>query len=257
MKKHFPKNGFTLIELIIVITVVTVLISLVVSLNKFYIHSKYQMVAKEYSNIKNSVDNFKTIFDQLPGDFNRASFHFDNVLCPNGNAPTGCNGNNNNIIDTYDESYRFWQHLYLSGLINKSFTGVKSINSPFSTDANSYSSKFINNALFFVGSINASMKFEPSYGNRIYLDKVVASYFSSTSGVLSPQKALAFDNKFDDGKPRTGIINSETFYDQVNVQNSPYCTELGPLGSESFNTLINDNYNSAIEQTVCRLIFRF
>ncbi len=100
-------------------------------------------------------------------------------------------------------------------------------------------------------------KFEPAYGNRIYLDKTVFGYFRSNEGVLTPEEALAFDIKFDDAKPRTGKINAETHYNLANNQSAPYCTTLGSSGSSVYTTRIADTYNTALDEKVCRLIFRF
>ncbi|MBT4989496.1 MAG: hypothetical protein HOM96_03040 [Rickettsiales bacterium] len=263
MQKLEARSAFSLLELVIVFTTISLLMIIIFSSKKILNDGKVKLLAKEYANIQNLSDNFKIIYDQLPGDFNRASYYWSNVAsnCTNDQAPTGCNGNNNGIIDTYDESYRFWQHLYLAELVMVEYIGVAESGTeaidPFTTGENSLISKLSENAFFFIGAINDINKFEPSYGNRIYLDKTVFGYFRSNEGILSPKQALAFDIKFDDAKPRTGKINAETYYNLANNQIAPYCTGLGSSGSSVYATKIADIYNTVTDQMVCRLIFRF
>ncbi|MBT4921727.1 MAG: type II secretion system protein [Rickettsiales bacterium] len=257
------RSAFSLLEIIIVLTVISTLMVVMISSKRILADGQIKLLAKEVANIQNITDNFVVIYEQLPGDFNRASFHWSSFAanCTNAAAPSGCNGDNDGVIETYNESYRFWQHLYLAGLVTNEFTGIAGsgveASDPFSTSSNSPVSKFSENALFFIGSIYDSDKFEPPYGNRIYLDKTVFGYFRSNEGILTAEDALAFDIKFDDAKPRTGRINAETYYNLDNNQASPYCTTLGSSGSLVYATRIADTYNTATDQRVCRLIFKF
>jgi hypothetical protein len=263
MQKIKTSSAFSVLEIVIVLTALSLLMVMVMSANKLFFDTKLKLAYKEFANIESLSDKFFTLYDQLPGDFDHAAefWSSDFANCTNDPAPTGCNGNNNGLIDTYDESYRFWQHLYLAKLIDYAYSGVKADGSEssvaFTTTDNSKISSYVENAFFFIGSDNLSNIFEPPYGNRIYLDKTIYGYFRADRGLTSPNEALAFDIKFDDGKPRTGKINAETFYNLDNNQASPYCTNLGSSGSIVFADIVADTYNTDNEKYVCRLIYKF
>ena len=263
MQKIKSNNAFSVLEVVIVLTTIAILMVTVMSANKLFFDTKLKLIYKEFANIESLSNKFFTLYDQLPGDFDNASEFWSSEVanCSNDLAPDGCDGNNNGLIDTYDESYRFWQHLYLADLTDFAYSGAKTDGTEssvaYTNSKNSKVSNYYENAFFFIGSDNMANIFEPPYGNRIYLDKTIYGYFRTDRGLVTPSEALAFDIKFDDGKPRTGKLNSETFYNLDNNQAAPYCTNLGSSGSTNFADIVADTYNTDNKKNVCRLIYKF
>jgi hypothetical protein len=66
-------------------------------------------------------------YSQIPGDMTNANDYWPG--CNSGTTSAQCNGNGNGTIEythnsNDNESTRYWQHLYLAGLINKNFDGT-------------------------------------------------------------------------------------------------------------------------------------
>lgn len=123
-------EGFTLLEILIVLTIVAVIIASILSTRSLIRGAQIQAVMSEYQMYAGAIKNFKSKYYALPGDFAGATALWGEVSasCKVG-AATGtqtCNGNGNGLIEFDTSNYEHiaaWRHLGLSGFINQNFTG--------------------------------------------------------------------------------------------------------------------------------------
>ena len=116
MKSMQKQNGFTLIEIAIVLVIIGLLLGGVMKGQELINSAKVKNLATDFRNIPVYIYGYQDKFKALPGDDLTAIAHVD---------PTGVNatvnGNGNGIIDgnynaTSGESFNFWQHVRLAGL---------------------------------------------------------------------------------------------------------------------------------------------
>lgn len=117
------RNGFTLVELAIVMTIVGLLIGGVLKGQELLENSRMGTLASQLKSYEGAITTFRDIYKGIPGDHNNAT----NVLkgCIAGN--NCANGDGNGIVGTgavnwhvsYDssESFQIWKHLVLAELI--------------------------------------------------------------------------------------------------------------------------------------------
>lgn len=129
MRSH---NGFTLIEMVIVISIIALLAGGVIAGRALLHNSELQNVIVEYQYYSTAIHNFKTKYNAMPGDYASASETWDAATgCTNGiwgGMPTNlsvCNGNGDGYIQMTGpfEHILAWRHLGISGFINEGFQG--------------------------------------------------------------------------------------------------------------------------------------
>ena len=124
--------GFTLVELAIVLTVISLIAGGIIAARSIIRVSQIQAVMGEYQMYAAAIKNFQNKYHALPGDFSTASALWGEVSggCQYGTG-TGtqtCNGDGDGAIefDAATPNYEHitaWRHLGLSGLINQNYTG--------------------------------------------------------------------------------------------------------------------------------------
>ncbi len=180
---------------------------------------KLKSVFKEINQIGVAVKQFNTLYETIPGDFGNSYFYFGDGCGGDAAAPTGCNGNNDGIIQDADsatrssvESLRFWQHLKLADLIEGSFSGViGSQENGYHNTENSYNSKYMNYDIIVYTSVFMS----GAYGNALHpynnivLDNPMLyeeRWSSVDDAPFTLSEVYFLDNKFDDGATKTGLL---------------------------------------------------
>jgi prepilin-type N-terminal cleavage/methylation domain-containing protein len=189
-------KAFTLAELAIVITIIS-LLSLVTTIwNKFMAQSRTQAVIAEAHNYTNAVDVFHMKYDALPGDMNNAT----TVL-----SGAAGNGNGDGGIDAYNELYLAWNHLSLAQIVPGIYTGLQATGPIFAT--NVPASRYPNMCWTMEKCTTAS-----SYCSNIPANVLTVGGPYSTwgcyDGFMSKKDAKYIDMKMDDGLPSTGNVRS-------------------------------------------------
>lgn len=142
-------NGFTLVELSIVLVILGLLVGGVLAGQSLIRAAELRSVTTQYMSYKTAVNAFRDKYFALPGDMPNAVRYWgaqaggttdgvDSTCAALTAAATGtatCNGNGNNQIGetggSYYEWYRFWQHLANAGLVEGTFTGVAGAGSSY------------------------------------------------------------------------------------------------------------------------------
>jgi len=206
------RSGFSLVELSIVLIIIGLLVAGVSSGSKLIKQTKLRALIGEIEDIRIAIKTFQSTYEYVPGDLPDAYDYWGSDCGTNALFPTGCNGNGNGYVESTSvsssESFRFWQHLQLAGLIKGTYTGVKN-SSPYHVANNSYVSKYPN-VLFYVfqfSSWNSWSGMNPNH--TIHVNNPAASTWGWTSTDDSPftvHEAYMIDRKMDDGMPRSGNV---------------------------------------------------
>ena len=209
------RKGFTLIELSIVLIIVGVLIGGILVGRSMIETTKITSLMREMNQIQIAGENFYTKYNMLPGDCSRCA------ALGLGNSGNGDGRINMSLGGALGEGTLFFLHLENAGLIAPPKSGhYTATSSDLSKegDVNAYRLKSYN---------------DPK--SHIYLEHVLQNYpaqpvffmLESTNGnafsvgydsvnwnaaFLTANQALAFDSKFDDGEPITGLITGAAAY---------------------------------------------
>lgn len=180
------QNGFTLVEIALVLVVTGILIGGVLKARELIFNADLKRIELDKADIVSGIYAYQDRFRQLPGDDNfakqRFSIYSDGINDP---AATDINGDNSATIDgiwngtANSETANFWKHLRASGLIQgdgdddtqptNAFGGLVGIRN---------GSLLISGHVMIVGSISGNI-------------------------------AKILENRFDDSDPTTGMIQSD------------------------------------------------
>ena len=241
MKSASRSYGFTLIELAISLTIISLIIGSVFSVKKIRDNQVLHSIMADANKLNTAFNNFKLAYKALPGDMYNAVEVFGNVAAVQATS----NGNGNDLIDNSSvsniattanniyfnfqgvatasssvyEGFLALQHLAIAGYIKGFYTG----NVAITTGQLNYMPSVVNkgNDGFYFGSTNsltANTVFTAgsnSTNNSLIVyariidfnaDNSIAITSESTYGVLSPADSYKIDQKYDDGLPLTGRI---------------------------------------------------
>lgn len=193
--KNQAKKGVTILELAIVITIISLIVSGILYGKTMQRNAEINTLLAEMQKFNAAALQFQTTYSGLPGDFRRASQYW-------GVASTNGNGNGNIEIETSDESFLALQHLALAELVEGSYSGTWS--GAFTPETNIFASKIGNGAVVYLGCCGTSvgtLKF------RNYVNAFVAN-ITSHSAIVSGIEAQGMDKKIDDGIPDFGMFGS-------------------------------------------------
>jgi prepilin-type N-terminal cleavage/methylation domain-containing protein len=203
-------KGFTLIELAVVIIIIGALLVGVMQGQSLIRSSEVQNVTKTIEGYKSAAYTYKTKFNALPGDDQRA-YDWFGAACDS--TPSNCNGDGDGLIPDNNttpdnEALRFWQHLVLSKIITGNFLGNS-----------------MGWANVLRGEVLPKLPFKDTYASVlsrshgfIYSGFIYDNFFvsgrvrqggsslSPMNPYLSPEDAKNIDTKVDDGKPWSGSV---------------------------------------------------
>ncbi len=117
MKNMQKQNGFTLIEIAIVLVIIGLLLGGVMKGQELINSAKVKNLATDFRNIPVYIYGYQDKFKALPGDDPNVAGHLTGGT--QGAKPPAGNGlidGNWNSTDPTVESYLFWQHIRLAGL---------------------------------------------------------------------------------------------------------------------------------------------
>ena len=236
MKKSY-KQGFTLIELSIVLVIIAVIIGGILIGKTLVDSSKLQTVITDVDSYTAAVGNFKQAYQSLPGDFSNATaiWGSDSNTCPTGGGTSGtCSGNgdgqlvNTGSIGQAGETFLFWQHLNKAGMFNQSLSNQSGSGGVYSSvigtnvPAGSIKGSGFSVAWYGVVAANGNTCnsttsadcFQGSYGNVIVFGAASIPLASAVASdatynpIITSEQAQYIDTKIDDGSPTTGKVRS-------------------------------------------------
>lgn len=189
--------------------------------------AELRSVTTEFSKYHAAVNTFRDKYFALPGDMtNATSFWGDQATgtasCANASTPDGspgtCDGNGDGMLGFFTESYRFWQHLALAGLIEGNYQGwvnpavnvtppVRGRDVPASKISNGYWQAA---RLSQLVTSNVELGYSDLPNN--YIQYLILCGPSSgwwcKNNILKPEEAWNIDTKIDDGKPAYGKVRA-------------------------------------------------
>lgn len=226
------KNGFTLVEISIVIIIVGLLLGGIMQGTHLIRSAKLKSLSEQVSQIRSAFNIFKQKYGSLPGDMATATdvwgaadggdgLGADCTAVDSTNLTTTCNGDGDGriiygnynafaIAQTY-ESFRAFQQMGLAGLLPGQYSGVNFTPSSTAREAapgiNVPAAKFpdVGFTLFWYPSGTAT--WFPGTDQHVII--VGGRTVQETRNpFLSAAELESIDRKEDDGKPGTGFIRT-------------------------------------------------
>jgi prepilin-type N-terminal cleavage/methylation domain-containing protein len=181
-----PANGFTLVEIAIVLLITGLLLTAVIQGQQLIQTARVRSVIAEQEAIATAILGFQDRYQALPGDYRQAPVFLPcNPTCPAGNG-------NGRIEDagTPNESIVVWNHLAGAGFLNAAFTATSATTavSPDNTPQNA------------LGGF-LQVAFDENWG---FSTNNVRRHNIKTGNNLPVEIAAEVDRKIDDGLPTSG-----------------------------------------------------
>jgi prepilin-type N-terminal cleavage/methylation domain-containing protein len=236
------RQGFTLLEISIVIAIIGLILGSVAIGKEMIRNAQIQGLNKDFGHYVNAIKMFQEKYGALPGDFARASIYLRIPLITSGNGDGLIVGN---------EEFLAWQHLAVAGFIEGNYPGFSSggnIRHPFdnadgpknvpSTQLNGagwgllYYDTTSDNLLLYTAG-------EPLPGHVLWIGGTTFAGSEETMPILTTEEAELLDIKLDDGMPGTGKILS-----QVNALTTTSCHSSASA------------YNVTAQGLLCSLAFK-
>jgi prepilin-type N-terminal cleavage/methylation domain-containing protein len=191
------QNGFTLIEIAIVLVIIGLLLGGVLKGQELITAARVRNLAAQLDGVKIAYLGFQDRYRALPGDYPLGAANA-NIPGPAGNATLGCAGancSNGKIDDTGgvggNESILVWHQLARAGFIIGSYDGVAAAPTATNTPTNPFSGYL-------------QIIFDNDYSD---VAAPVANAMNIKTGSNVPSPILAeLDRKIDDGLPQTGAL---------------------------------------------------
>jgi type II secretory pathway pseudopilin PulG len=262
---HSHRSAFTILELAMVLTIISLIVGTIFVGTSVLRSSKLQSVMNSVENYKGSIKLFKEKYNELPGDFTRATSFWgaadaNAADCPNtpGTGTQTCNGDGNGVIGSYDpsnttplssaleEPLLLWQHLTNAGMLDGAYPGA-TVGVNLVPGTNIPSSE-IPGAGYYVRYAlpgAATGVFNADYYHVIMMGLPHNDETPPINPALNPTDAYELDQKMDDGKPGTGKTLSFTNATNVYGQ-TPACAT---------GTSASAEYNVGTDSIECAMIF--
>ena len=184
-------NGFTVIELAIVMIIIGLLIGVVIKGHSMIENAKYKAVINQANDLTNAFHTYLNQYGKYPGDDNTAAGRWATA-----------NGNNNGRIDAA-EPFLANQHLALAGIINGTYNGTNQ-----AIPVSRYPGNASLVSAFGATGLPAGVPFTS-------LQSICTNVINFT--ILPAEAAQALDTAMDDGIWNTGKVQASAAY-------TPYTT---------------------------------
>ncbi|MCH2546848.1 MAG: prepilin-type N-terminal cleavage/methylation domain-containing protein [Alphaproteobacteria bacterium] len=269
-------SGFSLVELSVVLVIISLIVGGILAGMNLKHAADLKSVTAETNSLRDTIHNFNRRFGGLPCDLYNATKHwgaadadFDTCKTTASVGKETCNGDGNGRITTagdgttYYEAHRFWQHLSNAEMFSGRYTGQRAGTAENATCLSSNhcgDSTYKNGALYpaTLGTTEDYFKVSTLAGLLTYPgDKglSIVLFRSSNQGatganvgtpLFNTEDAYSLDNKFDDGKPAFGYIQSFEPYSGTGYLKNACAT------TSSADTAL---YNLTASGSQCALIF--
>lgn len=194
--KRATNQGFTLIEIAIVLVIIGLLLGGVLKGQELINNARVKSFANDFRNIPVAIYAYQDRFRAIPGDDQQASTHVNggtNATTPAGTLGNGqINGAWNTTTNT-DESCVFWQHIRLANL------------APGSTTVNCAGAGY-----YPTNASGGNIGVQSSNGFTLIAlpAPAMAGTYIICSSNISGQFVVQLDTLLDDGNPQTGAMRA-------------------------------------------------
>jgi prepilin-type N-terminal cleavage/methylation domain-containing protein len=206
------KQGFSLVELSIVIIIIGFLITGITTGTSLVKQAQLSSVMTDFQNYQAAYNNFLTRYDKAPGDFDGAENTWGLASISAGTTGAG-NGDANGLIDSAKESLLAWKHLSLAKMISSGiFVLPATLPTPWVAGQHTPSSR-ISGAGYMMayGGTSTGEVLNGAFGTTIYTwndsitnvvfigkPKTAAAFLPN--GAIKAEDAYNLDKKLDDGQ---------------------------------------------------------
>lgn len=225
--------GFTLVEMMVVLTIIALILGVVIGGRSMMRSAQIQRTISDVEEYKQAVLLFKEKYSFFPGDFPDAtSIWGSETTCPYPNPYTStphtvtCNGDGNGQISFLtatayaaggEEAVRAWQHLANAKMIKGSYTGTApsgqaGMGVPIPTPGINAPAARLSGAtfsiLYMVMPDGSGVNYPAEYRHIIQVGGTLSNVALPTSmtPVFSSLEAFGVDSKIDDGRPAYGKV---------------------------------------------------
>lgn len=258
-------QGFTLLEMSIVLLVMALLAGGIVAGENLIRQSELKSVLDQYQTINGAYWSFKNKYDAIPGDFPGATRVWGrlngNADCVTGSgsavaAPGTCDGNGDGTLqiasgaNASGEMFQFWRQLALGGFLEGRYTGLAGpgggLNSIVSSNIPESRISGAGWGVRWLGVFAGNgTSYAMDYGS-VYDFGAESATTQPNNPVFTPEEAYGIDVKIDDGKPAYGMVIAYYWNNQCAAADD---------GSHANNDL-QASYKLSEPATLCALIFR-
>jgi prepilin-type N-terminal cleavage/methylation domain-containing protein len=259
------QNGFTLIELAIVVVVLGILVSGVVAGRSLIESANVNSAVSKVSQYKTALNAFKLEFDAIPGDFEEAedyglhqingetygvlTFHDDSSTRRNGNDDGYLSGHIQTDNRRYDgEMQNYWVHLKSSGILPDILENISSKTNSYGSAPDYPINSGIHFPKFPIGKSIVVLS-DSKTRKLFYLIGTMGEYndfhlFRAPRNSLPPSVAKKFDKKLDDGDPLRGKIKALHYRNYYESSSVPGVGEITFSSEDGVNRCVhNSEYN--------------
>ena len=210
--KSDERQGFTLIELSVVIIILGLLVGGILGGRHLIRAAELQNVGKEYQQWHLAVNQFIEVYNSVPGDMLDATDFWADTWDGDGDGAV----DDATAAGIAGEIFTFWQQLALAGMINGEYTGIEGGGGPGPDDfmdsivGENVPGSRVSSGGWSVNWVPADGVFtndwyEIDYGNQFEIGGKIPD-FEMGAPLFTPEEAWSIDRKFDDGEPAKGMI---------------------------------------------------
>lgn len=203
MNTRASERGITLVELMIVLTIIGLLVGGIMGGQQLIRASELRSVMKDIEDYKQAIASFENIYEGYPGDLYNADTFWAATQSGDGNGRIEWS---NSEPTSVNESLNAWEQLQLAELIPGSFNGVDTHANQAFPGENVPESEIGGGYTIHYSTISGTVDRSRSKTDHFFRLGGYTAGNMTTGALLMPVDAYQIDNKMDDGRPESGSV---------------------------------------------------